>query len=229
MRLLTVPGVFSPISDSWMLARAVRDEVARRGPGARVLDVCTGSGVVGVSAALAGARVTSVDVSRRAVACAWLNARLNGTRLRAVRGDLLGPAGDAPFDVIAANPPYVPAETEELPASGPERAWDAGRDGRVLLDRLLSEAPSRLAPDGVLVVVHSDLIGGDETLERMRAAGLDADVAVRERGPLGPLMRERQRRGIIPPEVEDEDVVVLRGRRPPVGAPAAAPAVTRPE
>jgi release factor glutamine methyltransferase len=227
VRLVTVPGVFSPISDSWMLARAVRDEVARRGPGARVLDVCTGSGVVGVSAALAGGRVTSVDVSRRAVACAWLNARLNGTRLRAVRGDLLVPVAGERFDVIASNPPYVPAEQEELPASGPERAWDAGRDGRALLDRLLADAPALLAPGGALLVVHSDLIGDDDTVARMRAAGLEVDVAARRRGPLGPLMRERARRGIIDPSAEEEDVLVLRGRRVEVSAAAAARAGAR--
>jgi release factor glutamine methyltransferase len=227
MRLVTVPGVFSPISDSWMLARAVREESARRGPGARVLDVCTGSGVVGVSAALAGASVTSVDVSRRAVACAWVNARLNGTRLRSVRGDLVAPVAGERFDVIASNPPYVPAERDELPASGPARAWDAGRDGRALLDRILDEAPPLLAPGGVLLVVHSNLIGDDDTVERMRAAGLSVDVAARARGPLGPLMRERARRGVIDPAVDEEQVLVLRGRRPALSPAPAAPATAR--
>jgi release factor glutamine methyltransferase len=207
VRVVTLPGVFAPISDSWLLARAVRDATA---PGARVLDLCTGSGVVGVTAALAGGAVTCVDVSRRAAACAWLNARLNGTRVRALRGDLLEPVAGERFDVIAANPPYVPASS--VPARGAERAWDAGRDGRVLLERLLDAAPRHLAPGGVLLVVHSDLIDAERTLERLRAAGLDAGVNARERGPLGPLMRARARAGLIPPETSEEEVLVLRGR-----------------
>jgi release factor glutamine methyltransferase len=215
VRVVTLPGVFAPISDSRLLAQTVRDVTH---PGSRVLDVCTGSGVVGVSAALAGGRVTSVDVSRRAVLCAWLNARLNGTRLRVRRGDLLEPVAGERFDVIAANPPYVPAETDALPTAGPQRAWDAGRDGRAVLDRLLDEAPALLAPGGVLLLVHSDLIGEDETLERLRAAGLDAAVAVRRRGPLGPLMQGRRARGLLPPEVDEEEVLVIRGQ-----APAALP------
>jgi release factor glutamine methyltransferase len=215
MRIVTLPGVFSPISDTWMLARALRTEV--RGGRSSVLDVCTGSGALAVCAAQAGARdVTAVDLSRRAVLTARINARLNGVRVRAVRSDLFSALGDARFDVIVSNPPYVPAETDELPARGPERAWDAGRDGRLILDRLLAEAPARLRPGGVLLVVHSEVCGFDRTREAMRDAGLKVDVAVRERGPLGPLMSARVRHleasSLLPPGRREEDVMVLRGR-----------------
>jgi len=197
--------VFRPISDSWLLAQVVRDEVHARTHQPRVLDICTGSGVVGVTAARAGADVTAVDVSCRAVTAAWLNARINRVRLKSRRGNLLEPVAGQRFDVIASNPPYVPSDTEN--PRGLERAWAAGPDGRVLLDRLIQEAPARLEPGGALLVVHSELIGAEETLERLEQAGLEADVAARERGPLGPLMRERMR------GVEEEDVLVLRGRR----------------
>jgi release factor glutamine methyltransferase len=206
VRLVTVPGVFRPISDSWLLARVVEEEVGRREPTPHVLDICTGSGVVGVTAARAGADVTAVDVSCRAVAAAWLNARINRVRLRSRRGNLLEPVAGRTFDVIASNPPYVPSDTTR--PRGLERAWAAGHDGRVLLDRLIAEAPARLKPGGALLVVHSDLIGADETLERLATAGLKADVAARERGPLGPLMRERVR------DADEEEVLVLRGRCP---------------
>jgi release factor glutamine methyltransferase len=212
VRLVRLPGVFAPISDSWLLARVVREHVL---PGARVLDACTGSGVVGVAAARAGGRVTAVDVSRRAIASAWVNARLNGVRIEALRGDLLAPVAGRAFDLIASNPPYVPA-AGPLPTSGPARAWDAGRDGRALLDRLLTEAPPRLAPGGVLLLVQSDLLGEAPTLERLRAAGLDADVAAREPGPLGPLMRARVEAGLLDPGIDREEVLIVRGRRPPL-------------
>jgi release factor glutamine methyltransferase len=64
-------------------------------------------------------------------------------------------------------------------------------------------------------------------MARMRSAGLEPDVAACERGPLGPLMRERARRGIIDPAIEEEDVLVLRGRRPRVSAEPAEPAAAR--
>jgi release factor glutamine methyltransferase len=210
MRLVTLPGVFTPISDSWMLAEAAAEEVARRG--GRSLDLCTGSGVVAVASARAGARATAVDVSRRAVLTARLNARLNGTRVDARRGDLFGAVDGDRYALITSNPPYVPAASDDLPGRGPQRAWEAGRDGRVLLDRICDEAPRHLAPGGCILLVHSDLIGERETLERLAAGGLDVDVVRRERGPLGPLMRDIQRDGLIPADVQEEDVVVIRGR-----------------
>jgi release factor glutamine methyltransferase len=215
VRLVALPGVFRPISDSWMLADALRAEVR---PGSRALDLCTGSGALAVAAAQAGAaEITAIDVSRRSVLTVRLNARLNGVRVRALRGDLAAPVAGERFDVVVANPPYVPAATDRLPSRGLRRAWDAGRDGRALLDRVLAEAPGLLAPGGALLVVHSDLIGAERTLERLCAAGLDADVVARRHGPLGPLMRARAQEGVLPPGTREEEVLVFRGRRLPIG------------
>jgi release factor glutamine methyltransferase len=183
-----------------MLAARVRETASS---GERVLDVCTGSGIVAVSAALAGAEVTAVDVSDRAVLAARLNARLNGVRVRALRGDLLDPVADERFDLIVSNPPYVPADGE-LPGRGLERAWRAGPDGRAVLDRLCEEAPRLLASGGAMLLVHSSLCGEDATLERLRAGGLEPEVVERRRGPLGPLMRERF------PAVGEEELLVIR-------------------
>jgi release factor glutamine methyltransferase len=212
VRLVTLPGVFRPISDSWLLADALDGEALPAG--ARVLDLCSGSGALAVRAALGGPRdVTAVDVSRRAVLTIRLNAALNGVHVRARRGDLLGAVDGERFDAIVSNPPYVPAPTDELPARGPERAWDAGRDGRALLDRICAGAPAHLRPGGVVLLVHSSLLGFEPTAAALRAGGLEVDVAARARGPLGPLMRARRDAGLIPP-VDEEDVLVVRGRKP---------------
>jgi len=226
VRILTLPGVFRPRSDTWMLAAAVREESQ---PGARMLELCTGSGAVAVAAARAGAHATAVDVSRRAVLTARANARLNGVRVRALRGDLLAPVAGERFDLIAANPPYLPARDDALPTRGRARHTEAGRDGRALLDRILAAAPAHLAPGGALLLVHTSLIGEDRTLEAMRAAGLEAGVVLRHRGPLGPLLAARapalEARGLLAPGRRTEDVLVLRGRAPRARfAPSPAPA-----
>jgi release factor glutamine methyltransferase len=215
MRLATLPGVFQPRSDTWMLAAHLRAELRTRA-GTDVLDLCTGSGALAVAAARAGAgAVTAVDVSRRAVLSARLNARLNGARVRALRGDLFAPVTGERFDVIVSNPPYLPADSDELPRSGPERAWDAGRDGRVLLDRVCDAAPGHLRPGGALLLVHSALIGAEQTVRRLSAGGLAVDVLERRRGPLGPLLSARapqlEARGLLRPGQREEDVLVVRG------------------
>jgi release factor glutamine methyltransferase len=212
VRLLTLPGVFRPRPDSWMLARALRAERLR--PGWRVLDVCTGSGLLAVTAALEGARATAIDVSRRAVVCATLNARLNGVRVRALRGDLFAPVRGERFDAIVSNPPYLPAVDDDLPAHGPQRAWEAGRDGRAILDRVCAEAPDHLAPGGILMLVHSSLSDTEATLAALNARGLRTDIVARHRGALGPLLRARapllEARGLLGPGEREEDVVVVR-------------------
>ncbi|MEA2360919.1 MAG: release factor glutamine methyltransferase [Thermoleophilaceae bacterium] len=212
MRLVTLPGVFRPRSDSWMLASHLR---AQMPPGAAVLDVCTGSGLLAVTAARHGAaRATAIDVSRRAVLTARINARLNGVRVRALRGDLFAPVAGERFDVIVSNPPYVPAQDDELPTRGPQRAWDAGTDGRALLDRICTAAPAHLRPGGFLLLVHSSICGIEPTVERLERAGLSVDVLEKRRGALGPLVTARapelEARGILRPGEREEDMLVVK-------------------
>jgi release factor glutamine methyltransferase len=218
MRLIRLPGVFRPHSDSLLLAERLREELARR-LHASVADVCTGSGVLAVTAAQSGAgAVAAVDVSRRAVLTARLNARLNGVRIRAVRGDLLAPLAGERFDVIVSNPPYVPSAADELPRHGARRAWDAGRDGRRVLDRICDAAPGHLAPGGAILIVQSSVCDVEQTVERLTAGGLEAAVVTRREGPLGPLLSARaaalERRGLLAPGVRSEEIAIVRGQAP---------------
>ena len=209
-----MPGVFRPISDSRLLADCLRRELS---PGAHVADICTGSGVLAVTAALHGAgAVSATDCSRRAVWSARLNARLNGVVVGALRGDLLKPVGGRQFDLIVSNPPYVPAENDDLPSRGPARAWDAGRNGRALIDRLCDEAPAHLRPGGTLLLVHSSVCDERSTLERLQSRGLATQVMARRRGAFGPILAARapslQERDLLPPG-EVEEIVVIRARK----------------
>ena len=212
MRIVAPPGVFRPLSDTMLLAECARPHAR----GARVLDLCTGSGALAVAAArAAAAEVVAVDVSRRAVLTARLNARLNGVRVDARRGDLFAPVAGERFDLIVSNPPYVPSAGDELPGRGLERAWEGGRDGRRLLDRICDQAPAHLAPGGVLLVVHSSVCGEAATLERLTAAGLAPRVVERRRGELGPLLSDRapmlRERGLLEPGAREEELLVVAG------------------
>jgi release factor glutamine methyltransferase len=226
MRILTLPGVFQPRSDTWMLAGVL---TAVMPAGARVLDLCTGSGALAVTAAAHGAgEVVAVDVSRRALLSVRANALLRRVRVRAVRGDLFGAVGaDERFDVIVSNPPYLPATAARLPSAGLRRAWDAGTDGRALLDRICAQAPAHLRPGGSILLVHSSVCDGSATIAALHAGGLDVEVLARSRGPLGPLLSGRARlleeRGLLARGRREEEMLVIRGLAPP-RRPAREPA-----
>lgn len=212
VRGVVLPGVFRPRSDTWLLAKAARTHAR----GGRVLELCAGPAFAGIAAALAGAAsLTTVDVSRLAAVNARVNARLNGIGVDARRGDLLDAVPDERFDLILANPPYVPgpAPTDH----GPERATDAGPDGREFLDRICNGVADHLNPDGSVLLVHSEVCDIATTLAALESAGLGAEIVARHRGPLGPLLEDRRedlvQRGLLRDGQQVEDVMVVRGRR----------------
>lgn len=222
MRLLRIPGVYGPCRDSELLADAIPDRVR---PGDRVIDPFTGSGILALAAARAGAsEVWAVDVSRRAVAAARLNARLNGAEVIARRGSLFDPTGGRRFDLIVANPPYVPSASGDVEGRGPARAWEAGPDGRRYLDRLLLALPGHLRPGGRVMIVQSSLCDVERTFAMLEDVGLEPTTVASETAPLGPITAPRaealERRGLLRPGQRTEETVVICGA--PRRAPSAA-------
>lgn len=130
----------------------------RLGGRLRVHDVCTGSGAVAIS--IAAERpdwsVSASDISPAALELARLNAgRLLDKAMPMGLADLLeGVEGH--FDMITANPPYVPtSETAALLAQGwqePALALDGGPDGLAIIPRLIRQAGASLVPKGILLI-----------------------------------------------------------------------------
>lgn len=214
--LLCPPGVYRAQSDTTMLART-----ATEGGYARdrdVLDMCTGSGALALAAWQAGAAsVTAVDVSWRSVAATWLNCRVRRAPVKVHQGDLFAPVAGRRFGLILANPPYVPAPATAPPRHGIGRCWDAGLDGRLLLNRICDAAGAHLTDDGVLLMVHSSVCDAELTVERLGRSGMAGQVLERGRVPFGPVMRARAEllaeRGLIQPGENIEELVVIEASR----------------
>ncbi len=215
MRTVVFPGVLRPPSDTRLLATVMRDQGLAAG--ARVLDLFTGSGALAVQAGLAGAAsVVATDLSRRALANARLNARLNRVSVEVRNGDLFDPVAGERFDLILANPPYLPGGDDELPRRGPSLAWEGGADGRAVVDRFCLQCEKHLRSGGSALMVHSSLTGEARTLALLEEAGLKAEVVARERGDLGPIAAARaellESQGLLEPGEREEEMLVFRGR-----------------
>lgn len=216
MLLLRPPGVYRAQSDTALLT-----DVLQRGDyavGRHVLDLGSGTGALALAASRAGAAsVVAVDLSSRSVAATWVNSRLRGAPVAVRRGDLFVPVADRSFDLIMANPPYVPAATAVLPRYRVARCWDGGRDGRTVLDRICAGAAERLTAAGVLLLVHSAVCGEQYTIARLAAAGLAGEVIERTRISFGPVMRARaallEARGLLEPGQSIEELVVVAAHR----------------
>ena len=214
MRIVTLPGVFRPRPDSWMLARHL---CARMHPGAHVLDLCTGSGAIAVAAARCGAGpVTAIDVSRRSVATVRINARLNGVRVRALRGDLFAPVARRALRRDRLQP--------ALPARGGRRAAGArpgARDRRGhrrpraprphLRPRRRAPAPRRR---GAARALRPHRRRADRRGARGAAAcastcsSAAAARSARSSRARAPMLEAR---GLLAPGEREEEMVVVRG------------------
>lgn len=218
VHIAAAPGVYAPQHDSHLLIDVL--EQMGRIEGRTAVDLCTGSGVVAIAAAqLGAAAVTAWDVCPVAVQCARSNAAAAGVHAEILEGPLEDAIGYGPFDIVLSNPPYVPTPTsteiESVPPdAGPPRAWNAGPDGRLVLDRLFRRAPSLLTDGGTMLVVQSEFAGIGQSVHALMASGLTADVVASQRIPFGPVLNARaswlESTGRLTPGRREETLAVIR-------------------
>jgi release factor glutamine methyltransferase len=151
-RLVVYPTVFHPklfLTSEFFARFLATTNLA----GKRVADIGTGSGILALAAARAGATVVALDINPNAVHAATDNSRANGLgdRVTALRSDLLSelPPGFL-FDVIISNPPFFSGEPRDIA----DRAWVAGPGYRDIIS-LFEQARQRLKPSGAMYVLLS--------------------------------------------------------------------------
>lgn len=132
-------------------------ERLRGGKEWELLDLCCGSGAVGISMAKIcdNIQLTGTDISGAAVAMAETNAKSLRVKAEFLVGDLFEPVKGRKFDMIVSNPPYIKTNMiavlqEEIKNYEPREALDGGRDGLNYYRRIIKEAPEYLKKDGFL-------------------------------------------------------------------------------
>ena len=193
--------VLIPRHDTETLVEAVLREAKTFPAAPSVLDLCTGSGCVAVCLAAEGdfASVTAADISHEAVKIARENAAKNGVeeKILFAEGDLFRAKTKSEkslsrrsYDIICANPPYVPtAEIEELDPEvrdhDPLLALDGGADGLDFYRRLAKEAGAHLN-DGGKILLEIGCEQGEAVMQIFAEAGwrdgrVEKDLAGRDR------------------------------------------------
>jgi release factor glutamine methyltransferase len=170
--LVTDPQVFHPVyflSTGLFLAYLGERQLA----GKRLLDMGTGSGIVGIFAASRGAAVTSCDVNPHAVRLAAENARRNAAPVEVVESNLFSALAGRVFDLICFNVPFY-AQAATTPF---ESALYAGPAFETIRE-FARGCGDALARDGEVVIIFSEDSGRDTVLSFFVAADL---VAVEER------------------------------------------------
>ncbi|SNS86837.1 release factor glutamine methyltransferase [Geodermatophilus pulveris] len=207
LRVAVEPGVFVPRRRTALLVEQAVAALRHTGGTPVVVDLCCGSGAVGLAVAAAGpVELHAADVDPVAVGCARRNLAPAGGRVH--RGDLYAalPAGlRGRVDVLAVNAPYVPSAAVALmPPEArdhePRAALDGGPDGTGLHRRVAAGARRWLAPGGTLLVETSAGLA-PATAAAVRAGGL-RPVVVRD---------------------EDRDATVVAGTAPGGRVPERSP------
>jgi release factor glutamine methyltransferase len=171
------PDVYEPAEDTFLLADNLDVQ-----SGEMVLELGTGCGLLSILAAKAGAKVVATDLNPMAIECARENAISNNVSgsIDFRFGDLFEPVKEERFDCVIFNPPYLPAEPGEEIGEPLDLAWNAGVDGRIVIDRFLNELPKHLKPSGRTIFIQSSLSGISKTLQKLGADGFQIEI-VREK------------------------------------------------
>ncbi|WP_067170092.1 putative protein N(5)-glutamine methyltransferase [Microtetraspora niveoalba] len=180
LRVAVDPGVFVPRPRTQFL---IAQAAALARPGAVVVDLCCGSGAMGLAlaAAVDGVELHAVDIDPAAVRCARRNLTAAGGHVH--EGDLYEPLPATlrgRVDLLIASAPYVPTGAigllpPEARVHEPRVALDGGADGLDIVRRVIAEAPPWLAPGGHLLVETSERQAAP-TAEALARAGLVSRV-----------------------------------------------------
>jgi release factor glutamine methyltransferase len=160
--------VYAPSDDSFLMI----DAIARlQLIGRKVLDMGTGSGILGLYCAMCGAEVTASDIDEVAVQEVTRTAEALGVQMKTCVSDLFSDIHDR-FDLILFNPPYMPSARVE------DRSIDGGSGGIVITSRFIEGLPSHLNRRAETLLLLSSM--NDPSSIQFRHSNLEFSTVARK-------------------------------------------------
>ncbi len=156
-------GVYEPADDTFLLCKHLEIQ-----PGERMLELGTGSGLVSIVAAKAGAQVVATDQSSLAVQNTKHNVLLHRlqSQIEVRQGYLFDPLTlNETFSLIVFNPPYLPGSTQDLDY---DTAWSSGINGRLVTDAFLIQCTQFLEEQGRILLIQSSLSNPRRTYQLLK-------------------------------------------------------------
>lgn len=158
--------VYAPSEDSYLLFKAI--DYAR----GDVLDMCTGSGIIGISAAKKADSVILVDINKKCVDyVSKMIISLGIKNAKAIKSDLFSAIGKARFDVIFCNPPYLPGKPKKNDLL--DTATCGGKTGCEFTIKFLGLAVKHLKKDGRIFFIMSTLGNPEKIYKASKSLNLD--------------------------------------------------------
>ncbi len=190
------PDVLIPRPDTEILV----DNIIPIAKSKRILDICCGSGCIGISiAANTPCTLTMIDISEKALEIAEKNCALNKVSAQLIKKDILNDEIDGEFDIIVSNPPYIESETvltldENVRDFEPHLALDGGQDGLDFYPIIAKKAFSSLSKGGTLAF-EIGYNQGNAVAEIMKKTGFEnveiiKDLASNDRVVIGSKLTE---------------------------------------
>ena len=189
--------VLIPRQDTEVLVEEAIRVIQKEMPEAAVLDLCTGSGCIGISiqSFCSNTQVTAADISEDALKVAQKNAKENQVPVEFVHSDLFKEISGS-YDMIVSNPPYIPSKVietlmPEVRDHEPIKALDGKEDGLYFYRRITEESVAYLKPGGYLLyeIGHDQ---GEAVSSYMRENGFDEIEVIRDLAGLDRVVRGRR-------------------------------------
>ncbi|EHP69455.1 MAG: methyltransferase [Metallosphaera yellowstonensis] len=152
--------VYEPAEDSELLA-----SILRVVPGERVIDVGSGTGILGILAAKMGGQTISVDINPFASVATLCSSNLNNVHVNVINCDLLSCIRKVRFDVAIFNPPYLPVDEKQEWIG---YSWSGGAGGVVEMERFLSQIEAKR-----IYLVYSSFTDEDALLTTIKSRRLE--------------------------------------------------------